>query len=113
MAGNLSWERAEQWEKLAQKVPEVTWEVENIHADHWKATVDHCDHKIILFLSNTGQEVLEGRSLHYRKKKKQEENIPLKCWLCGSSREWILSENDMGPIFSKKNSSTITMYQKL
>ena len=45
MAGNLSWERAAQWEKLAQEVPEVIWEVENACDDNWKATIDHCDHK--------------------------------------------------------------------
>lgn len=51
MAGNLSWERAAQWEKLAQEVPEVIWEMENACDDNWKATIDHCDHKKILFLS--------------------------------------------------------------
>jgi hypothetical protein len=33
MAGNLSWEHAAQWEKLAQKVPEVIWEIEKARGD--------------------------------------------------------------------------------
>lgn len=33
------------------RVPQGIWEMENACNDNWKATIDRCDHKKILFLS--------------------------------------------------------------
>lgn len=76
MAGNLSWEHAAQWEKLAQEVPEVIWEVENACEDNWKTTIDQCDHtkKDSLPVQTLGKQDQKTRGHNYSEKEGRRES---------------------------------------